>query len=853
MDEIFGNQDFKERITLFADVLLPVPLPQLFTYRVPFELNEYIKIGTRVVVQFGSKRILTGLVMELHQNPPKDYQTKYILELMDEDAIVTEKQLKLWQWTAEYYLCSNGEVMNIALPAGLKLSSQSRVQLSPDFEFGEQNDKQGAKQNIEFSEREKQIVEALKEKQSLTFDEISNLMSLKNIYTLLKSLLQKNVIMIFEEIKDKYKPKIITKIRIATNKIANQIASQNLTAEIENLFIILEKKPKQLDVILKYLSLIPLHELQEKNHAGVQKNMLTQNNISSSALQTLIKNSILEEFEEIVSRFSEIDEEKLAEITLTPYQEEIENEILKNYQTKDTVLLHGVTGSGKTEIYISLIQKVLDSGSQVLFLLPEIALTTQIVGRLKKVFGYKMGVYHSKFSDNERVEVWKGVLNEKFPLVVGVRSSIFLPFNNLGLIIVDEEHDPSYKQYDPAPRYNARDLALVASGLHKCKVILGSATPSIESYYQALAGKYALVKADKRYGNAQLPEIRLVDTKIEKQQKIMKNDFSKALLDEIEIKLTLKEQVILFQNRRGYAPHLTCDECGMIPKCQNCSVSLTYHLAKHELTCHYCGYKIEPPTSCGTCGSTKIKTVGFGTEKIEENLKSLLPEARIQRMDLDTTRSKFSYQTIIQDFAAKNVDILVGTQMVTKGLDFDHVSLVGVFDVDRMLHFPDFRSHERTFQLITQVSGRAGRRAKKGLVLIQTANPTHPLLKKIIDGNFIDFYETEIKEREMYFYPPFSRMIRLTLKHEEQEMVNFTADKLATILKTKFGSQRILGPESPIIDRLRNKYLKEIFIKLERDKINSKEVKKMLLAEVQALTMDKQYRQMEIAIDVDPV
>jgi primosomal protein N' (replication factor Y) len=837
MDEIFGNQDFKERITLFVDVLLPVPIPQLFTYRVPFELNTYIKVGTRVVVQFGSKRVLTAIVMELHQNPPK-YPAKYVLELMDEEPIVTEKQLKLWQWTAEYYLCSNGEVMNIALPAGLKLSSQSRVQLSPDFEHGNQA-------AFEFSEREQKIIEALKEKHSLTFDDISTLINLQNIYNLLKSLLRKNAIMIFEEIKDKYKPKIVSKIRLS--------ATYNTTTALDTLLQELEKKPKQVDVLLKYLSLMPMHEIYEKNHLGVAKNILLQNGISASSLQTLLKNEIFEEFEEIVSRFSEIDEEKLAEITLTDYQAEKEQEILQHYQTKDTVLLHGVTGSGKTEIYISIIQKVLDSGSQVLFLLPEIALTTQIVARLKKVFGYKMGVYHSKFSDNERVEVWKGVLGGKFPLVVGVRSSIFLPFNNLGLIIVDEEHDPSYKQYDPAPRYNARDLALVASGLHKCKVMLGSATPSLESYYQALHKKYALVKAEQRYGNAQLPEIRLVDTKIEKQAKIMKNDFSKALLDEIESKLSQKEQVILFQNRRGYAPHLTCDECGMIPKCQNCSVSLTYHLAKHELTCHYCGYKIEPPKSCGTCGSTKIKTVGFGTEKIEENLRIIMPQARIQRMDLDTTRSKMSYQNIIQDFAAQNVDILVGTQMVTKGLDFDHVSLVGVFDVDRMLHFPDFRSHERTFQLITQVAGRAGRRAKKGLVLIQTANPTHPLLKKIIDGNFIDFYETEIKEREMYFYPPYSRMIRFTLKHEEPETVAITADKLATILKQKFGSQRILGPESPIIDRLRNKYLKEIFIKLERDKINSKEVKKMLLAEVELLAKDKAYRQIEIAIDVDPV
>jgi primosomal protein N' (replication factor Y) len=837
-EQLFENQNFKERVTLFADVLLPVPIPQLFTYRVPFELNEYIKIGTRVVVQFGSRRILTAIVMELHENPPKGYQAKYILELMDEEPIVADKQLKLWQWTAEYYLCSVGEVMNIGLPAGLKLSSESRVQLNPNFELSNQ-------EGLEFSNREQQIVDALKEKASLTFDEISNLINLQNIYNLLKSLIRKDVIMIFEEVKDKYKPKIIDKIRFAS--------AYHTESQLDTLFKDLEKKPKQLDVILKYLSLVPIQELADKNNFGVAKSALTQNGISVSALQTLIKNGIFEEFEYIVSRFAEINEAALLQIQLTDYQQEIEQKILEHYQSKDTVLLHGITGSGKTEIYISLIQKVLESGSQVLFLLPEIALTTQIVVRLKKVFGSKMGVYHSKFSDNERVEVWKGILSGKFALVVGVRSAIFLPFSNLGLVIVDEEHDSSYKQYDPAPRYNARDLALVASGLHKCKVLLGSATPSLESYYQALLGKYALVYAGKRYGNAQLPDVMLVDTKAEKQQKIMKGDFSKRLLEGITTALQAKEQVILFQNRRGYAPYLTCEECSMIPKCENCSVSLTYHLAKHELACHYCGYKTEPPKTCNVCGSTKIKTVGFGTEKIEEQLRLQLPDAKIQRMDLDTTRSKMSYQTIIQDFATKQVDVLVGTQMVTKGLDFDDVSLVGVFDVDRMLHFPDFRSHERTFQLITQVAGRAGRRSKKGTVLIQTANPSHPLLKKIVESNYRDFYDTEIKERQMYFYPPFSRMIRLTVKHEDQEMADTAANKLAEKLKLKLGTQRILGPESPIIDKLRNRYLKEIFVKLERDKLNLKEVKKMVVEEVQNVVADKLYKQIEVAIDVDPV
>ncbi len=832
------TQDFQERLTLFADVLLPIPLPQLFTYRVPLELNELIQVGCRVVVQFGQRRVLTALVMKIHETPPANYQAKYILELMDEAPVVSEKQLALWQWTAEYYVCTTGEVMNVALPAGLKLSSQSRVQLHPDYEFSDRKD-------IELSEKEQKIVDELLEKQSLTFDDISALVNLQNIYNLLKSLLRKEVILIYEELKDKYKPKTVNKIRL--------VADYTQPYNIERLFHELQKKPKQQDVILKYLAVVPIHELHERNQFGVQKSQFLLSGISDSAMNTLIKNGVLEQFEEVVSRFAELSTQALQTIQLTDYQAEKEREILQHFQNKDTVLLHGVTGSGKTEIYISLIQKVLESGSQVLFLLPEIALTTQIVIRLKKVFGDKMGVYHSKFSDNERVEVWKGVLNGHFQLVVGVRSSIFLPFNNLGLIIVDEEHDSSYKQHDPTPRYNARDLALVTSNLHQCKVLLGSATPSLESYYQAQQGKYALVSANKRYGDAQLPTIQLINTKIEKQSKRMKGDFSATLVDEVQKVLHQNKQVILFQNRRGYAPQLSCEECGMIPSCENCSVSLTYHLSSNELSCHYCGYKMPPPKSCGVCGSTKIKTIGFGTEKIEEQLTALLPEARIQRMDLDTTRSKLSYQTIIQDFANKAIDILVGTQMVTKGLDFDHVSLVGVFDVDRMLHFPDFRSHERTYQLLTQVAGRAGRKGKRGLVMIQTNNPSHPLFKKVLDNDYKDFYETEIKERKSYFYPPFSRMIELTLKHENSNLVTQVAEQMAENLKQKLGSLRVFGPDSPIIDRIRNQYLKVIYLKLERDKINLKEVKKMISNEIQTVLADKTYKQIEVAVNVDPI
>ena len=528
---------------------------------------------------------------------------------------------------------------------------------------------------------------------------------------------------------------------------------------------------------------------------------------------------------------------------------EIENSFLE----KDVTLLHGITGSGKTEIYIELIKEQLNKGKQVLYLVPEIALTTQIVSRLIKVFGQEIGIYHSKYTDNERVEVWQGIISGKFNFVVGVRSAIFLPFNNLSLIIVDEEHDQSYKQYDPSPRYNARDAAIVLAKQHHAKVLLGTATPSIETYYNALNDKFGLVKISDRYGAGALPKFEIADILEERKKKKIKGDFTSLLLEEIEVKLEKNEQVILFQNRRGYAPYLSCDDCSHVPQCENCSVSLTYHLYSDTLKCHYCGFQEAVPQICTACGSSAVKTVGFGTEKLEEDLKLIFPQARTQRMDQDTTRSKYSYQSIIDRFEKGDTDVLIGTQMVSKGLDFEKVSLVGIFDFDRMVHFPDFRSHERAFQLISQVSGRAGRKNAEGKVIIQTASAGIPLLDKIMRHDYVSFYQSEILERENFRYPPFYRLIKITLKSKDKDAVEAGSIHYANTLKSEFGSERILGPQEPVISRIRNLYLREVFIKLEKNNIDISKVKKLLFDKSAALTKDAKFKGLRVIFDVDPM
>ncbi len=830
-----NTEDIKAE-TIYADVLLPVPIPKLFTYKIPGHLLEQTSIGHRVIVQFGRK-ILTGLVWHIHSKVPEVYKARYLFDTIDEEAVVTEEQRRLFQWMAEYYMCTLGEVMNAGVPTGLKLSSESKIQLHPEFNPEESE--------LAFSDKELELIKSLEFGKSLTYPQAAKTLNINNIYHVLKSLINKQAVIIYEEIREQYKPKKEKRVRIINDYLEEE-------GKLEDLFNELEKQPKQLDVLLRYLQLVNVYEDPSANEKGIARNELIQQGLSASSYNTLKKNGVLEEFEVNVPRFV-LPQKRQEGIVLSEIQQEAGKNITDQWIEKEALLLHGITGSGKTEIYVELIREQLDQGNQVLYLLPEIALTTQIVERLLRVFGDNMGVYHSKYSDNERVEVWKGLLSGRFQFIVGVRSAVFLPFDNLGLIIIDEEQETSFKQHEPAPRYHARDVALYLGKIHRAKTLLGSATPSLESFFQARSGKYGYVGLEKRYGEAILPEIKLVNMRQERKNKSLKSNFSSVLLNELEAVLGENKQALLFQNRRGYSPFIICDDCGWIPECQQCAVSLTYHMYSDDLRCHYCGYKSNIPATCAACGSTRIRTVGFGTEKIEDDLKIYLPDARIKRMDLDTTRSRYSYQQIIQGFDTGSTDILIGTQMITKGLDFSRVTLVGVMDADRMLNFPDFRSTEKSFQMITQVSGRAGRRKDRGLVIIQTSTPEHALFEYILRNDYNGMASTELSERKKYNYPPYTRIIEVIAKHKDKDKSSQIAHVFAHEIGEGIGRQRMLGPEQPLIAKIRNEFLNHILIKIERDKINLGYIKKLLTDTRTAVLSKKDFKGGKIVFNVDPV
>lgn len=830
--ELNTFSDHEELITRFVDVILPVPLPKLFTYRVPFELIEQVEVGSRVIVQFGKKKILTAIIARIHEDAPTAYEAKYILELLDDEPIVNHQQLKLFAWMADYYMCNLGEVINAALPAGFKLSSQSRIQIHPDFEI----------EDVELAALEELIIEHLSQEDSMTYDEVATLTGRKSIASLIKSLLGKQAIILFEEVKEKYVPKRIRKIRLRYKYTTPD--------QLEELMKLLEKKPKQLEVVLRYLQKAPVFEDPEVNHIGVEKATLVALGISTSSLKTLVQKEVFEEYQEVISRFPDVVPEKDHNVNFNQHQAQALDEIIKCFETKNIALLHGVTGSGKTELYIDLIKKAIENGTQVLYLLPEIALSTQIVTRLRKIFGDKMGIYHSRFSDNERVETWKGIISGRFSFVVGVRSAVFLPFDNLGLVIVDEEHDSSYKQFEPSPRYQARDVALMLGQFQGAKVLLGSATPSVESYHHAQSGNWGLIRLTGRFGKATLPQINLVENK--SYGAPGSGAFSKELLEVLANTISKNEQAIIFQNRRGYSPFMTCDDCNTVPMCENCNVSLTYHYYSNELRCHYCGYTQGVPTNCSGCGSRKIKTVGHGTEKIEEDLRIVLPQAIVERMDYDTTRRKNSYEEIIASFSSQKTNVLVGTQMVSKGLDFDNVSLVGVFDADRMMSYPDFRANERAFQMMTQVSGRAGRKDKPGQVIIQTANPKAELLHWVINHDYSGFLKRELFERKKYGYPPFARIIKITVKHANRDVSNRAATQLTKLLQVPFTKSRVLGPEEPIVNRIRNLHLTGILLKFEREATNLKGAKVRINQLIDHMRDKKDFKGCYYVVDVDP-
>ena len=828
-------------ITEFVDVIIPQSLPKTFSYRLPQSLTGKAKVGVRVVVPFGKTKLLTGIVSSINTLAPTAYEAKYVESILDEAPIVNHIQLQFWNWIASYYLCNIGDVMSAALPSGLKLSSETKYLLRNKF-IDEQRNLIDSKTEI-LTDKEYLIAEALSIRHVLTLEEMRVVLGIKTIHPIIKSLLEKKVIFLEQKLIEKFKPKLETFIQLNSEYEDEK--------KLELLINSLEKKAfKQLELVLQYLKIC---NFSNSNFPEIKKNTLLEGKEKSeAALASLIKKNIFNLKQKQKDRFY-FDGQT---VEMKPLNDEQTNafELISEYhKSKEVVLLHGITGSGKTEVYIKLIEEVIKGGKQVLYLLPEIALTTQAIVRLQKVFGDKVGVYHSRQNESERVEIWNRVLysekNNTYPLVLGARSSLFLPFSNLGLIIIDEEHDFSYKQNEPAPRYHARDAAIYLAMQHKAKVLLGTATPSIESYYNTQVKKYGLARINNRFGDSLLPKTSIVDMRKYRKEKNLHSYFSNELIEAIAENLEKKKQVILFQNRRGFSPMLECRLCAHIPQCINCDVSLTYHKGVNILRCHYCGYSTPPPQVCVKCGGTEILMKGAGTEKIEEELQVFFQDAKIARMDLDTTRSKYAFQQIIYEFEEGNIDILVGTQMVSKGLDFANVGLVGVINADSLLHYPNFRSFERCYQLLIQVSGRAGRGVDLGSVIIQTANPENKVIQQVLNNNYPLFFESQIEERKNFNYPPFSKLIELNLRSKDINELNVASQYLADNLKTQFG-KRLLGPEFPPVKKIRNQYHKNILIKIEKDTsiISSK---KIIMQHIQAFNLNKEFKKVLVIIDVD--
>ena len=819
------------KLTLFVNVILPLPLRQEFTYRVPWELNEDVLIGKRVIVPFGKKKFYTGIISLIHEVAPAAYEAKYLTYVLDDYPTVLQSQIDLWNWMSEYYMCSTGEVMNAALPSGLKIVSES------NYVLAENHDQIDLKV---LTDKEYLIYDALSLNHILTFAEVQAILGIKTVYPVLTGMLKKGVIITQDHLKVSYKPKKEKYVRLTE--------SADDEKRLEVVFQELERAPMQLNALMKF---VQLNERYGEQKVVGKIKLQKAANVASTVVQALVKKNVFEIYEKEIGRIEAYKGEKSNLSPLNEYQLEAYRKVVAAFEQNKTALLHGVTASGKTEVYAHLIQDALDKGKRVLYLLPEIALTTQIIQRLQRYFGDKVGIYHSRYSGNHRVELWNELIkSDKYQVIVGARSSLLLPLKNLDLIIVDEEHDGSFKQYDPAPRYNARDSALYYASKLGANVLLGSATPSIESYYHAKNGKFEYVLLDKRFGEVKLPEILCVDLKESARKKEMQSHFSKFLIQHIEHVLQQKEQVILFQNRRGYNPLWMCDICSWTPKCKNCEVNLTFHKNKYQLQCHYCGFHVPPPKKCGACGNDELKMKGFGTEKIEEDLSLVFPKANIARMDYDSTRKKNSFQEIIQQFSEGSIDILVGTQMVTKGLDFNNVGLVSILNADNFLYFPDFRANERSFQLITQVAGRAGRKKKRGKVIIQTYTPHHWVIQKVVESNFEDVAKQEFIERRNALYPPFVKLIRLTVMHPFQNIVEDAAIHLTKALQSKL-HKAILGPEYAMIPRVRNNYQMNILIKIEHNKYSLKKIKDYVQDQVSALKQHQQHKKVRVVIDVD--
>lgn len=819
----------------YVSVILPLALNRVLTYSVPDENAADVIVGGRVVVPVGKKKLYTGIVSEVFDDYDDDIEIKEIVSVLDVNPVVTKPQLMLWKWIADYYICSQGEVMKAALPAGLKMESETLVAANEDF----MEDVDEPLKKTELA-----VMENLSTSKQISIEDLSRLVKVKNLLPTMQSLLAKGAITLNEQLKDGYKPKYESYVTVSDRLLDNE-AMNKTAAE-------LERSPKQLELLLKFLSMSSFYVKGERKEVS-KKDLLAKADASPAVLQGLVKKDIFRIYDKEVGR---IDNSKYANVVdrypLTDAQNKAYDEIVSNFQQKDVVLLHGVTSCGKTEIYIKLIDEALASGKQALFLLPEIALTTQLTTRLRRVFGEQLGIYHSKFSDNERVEVWQNMLSpeKEYKVVLGVRSSIFLPFRNLGIVIVDEEHENTYKQYDPAPRYHARNAAMVLAKMHGAKVLLGSATPSIESYYHATQSKkYGFVELLTRFADIQLPEIKVVDVKTERLHKTMTGMFSKQLIDEMTRAISNHEQIILFQNRRGYSPFIECRSCAYVPRCKYCDVSLTLHRNDDSLVCHYCGYTIPVPQFCPSCGNPTLSSRGFGTEKAEEEITKIFPSAKVARLDLDVAKSRKSYESIISDFERGKTDILVGTQMISKGLDFEKVRVVGILSADQMLHYPDFRSHERAFQLISQVGGRAGRHGRRGLVVLQTTDVKHPVIDQVCQNSYRNMYLSQLNERTAFRYPPFYRLINLMVKGKDEAKTDAAAYDLANVLRSHFG-QFVYGPDLPVVTRIQTLHIRKIMIKLDA---NSNVAPSKIIMKQCVDNLLLHHKGVFVQIDVDPM
>ena len=812
----------------FINVILPIPLEKSFTYAITKAEAEFLKPGMRVSVPFGKSKIYTGLVERIHQEAPQVYEAKQIHQILDETPLVTAIQLKHWQWMSNYYMCTVGEVMRAALPSAFILESETVIYRNTKLQIDD----------ADLKDDEFIVYEALHHQSSLKIQDLMSILDKKNVLPVIKRLLDKDVINVQEEIYEKYKPKLVRYVKLETAHTSEKA--------LQELMNTLSRAPKQRDVVMTLFSV----SAQTKKPVKVS-DLIDESDASSAIIKTLIDKGVLEEYHIQTDRVQYEGDDNQASKHLNEHQELALSEVLQSFEKQDITLLYGVTSSGKTELYVKLIETQLSEGKQVLYLLPEIALTTQLVERLQNYFGEKVAVFHSKYSSHERVEVWNKVLHNsaKAQIILGARSSVLLPFQNLGLVIVDEEHESSYKQFDPAPRYHARDTAIVLASLFKAKTLLGSATPSLESFYNAQQGKYGLVELKHRFNNVLMPDIELIDIKDKHKRKRMTGHFSDRLILEMQDTLKAGHQIILFQNRRGFSPIVECNTCGHSPQCPNCDVSLTFHQYRNQLRCHYCGYHSVMHKTCEACHSVDLDSKGFGTEQVEQEAKALFPDYNVARMDLDTTRGKYGYEKIITALEQQEIDILVGTQMLTKGLDFRNIRLVGIMNADNMLNFPDFRAHERSYQLMAQVSGRAGRTKERGKVLIQTYNPFHRILQQVSTNDYEQMYHEQMDDRHTYKYPPVFRMIKITLKHKDYQKVNIGAEWYAKSLRTVF-DKHVLGPEFPPVARIRNQYLKHILVKIPQKQSLSK-TKEAIIKINNSFLSIKDFRAVRVILNVD--